>query len=124
MQVTTAKRHRYSVIFIALLSITTPGPLPPFRLMAQDTSCCSVVKDALSAVGQITPGMSRRDVERAFTDDGGLSSRTEGRYVFRKCSYIKVKVKFSKAAGTSVEESPDDVVTEVSSLYIENPEMD
>jgi transposase InsO family protein len=44
---------------------------------------------------EIKPGMTREDVLRVFTTEGGLSFRTQQTYVLKGCPYIHVDVEFS-----------------------------
>jgi hypothetical protein len=83
-----------------------------------------VAAHALSSAAQIKPGMKRKDIGTVFIQDGGISFRTEGRYVFRECPYIKIKIKFSEDGATIGNESPEDVITEISSPYLEAPMKD
>jgi len=38
--------------------------------------------------------MTRGDIMRVFTFEGGLSTRAQRTYVYRQCPYIKVDVEF------------------------------
>jgi hypothetical protein len=70
--------------------------------------------------------MFRSDVEKEFSLDGGLFSRGQSFYVYRKCPSIKVRVTFEldptyKGFATG---SPKDRVQSVSKPYLELPVMD
>jgi len=56
---------------------------------------CALVKEALDAVNLITKGLTRKDVEKKFAQDGGLFSRSETVYVYKACPLIKVRITFS-----------------------------
>jgi hypothetical protein len=109
-----------AITFAVILMCHVCGP----SLLAEDAACCSVVHHALSAVDQIKPGMKRKEVEKFFVEDGGISFRDEGTYVFRSCQYIKVKIKFSRAVIATSNNFSDDTVTEVSAPYIQAPMRD
>jgi hypothetical protein len=69
--------------------------------------------------------MKRRDVDKSFVQEvGGISFRTEGRYVFKECPYIKIKIGFSEAHETTDNESPEDIVTGVSTPYLDGSVKD
>ena len=56
----------------------------------------------------IAAGMTRADLLTVFTEEGGLSSRTQRTYVYRLCPYVKVDVEFTPIT------NPDDHLTELS----------
>jgi len=62
----------------------------------------------IDAVGSIKAGMTRADLLTVFTEEGGLSSRTQRTYVYRLCPYVKVDVEFTPIT------NPDDHLTELS----------
>lgn len=99
----------------------TPAP------HAQDS--CALIRQALDDTSHIKAGMTRAEVEKNFQPDGGLQSFSESssttRYVYLKCKFIKIEVKFKAAvvneAGFS---SPNDTVIIVSKPYLEYPFAD
>jgi hypothetical protein len=66
----------------------------------------------------IKPGMTRKDLLLVLTEDGGLSTRAHGRYVYKHCPYIKVDVQFS-SIGAETDENSDDRVVKISRPYLE-----
>ncbi len=58
----------------------------------------------------IKPGMTRADLEKVFTSEGGISLPTWQRYVHRACPYIKVDVEFEP----SRKDKATDVITKIS----------
>jgi hypothetical protein len=56
------------------------------------------VAQALKRMRTIQPGMTRRDLLKVFTTEGGLSGRLQRTYVSRDCPYFKVDFEF-KAVG-------------------------
>ena len=79
------------------------------------------IAKVLRRLDTIHPGMTRKDLDRLVTAEGGLSTRLERTYVFIDCPYIKVDVHFKAAAGTtnSLGENPEDVIESVSKPYLE-----
>src|SRR5437667_276712 len=61
----------------------------------------------------VKPGMTRNDLLRVFTIEGGLSNRLHRTYVYKRCPYIKVAVEF-EAVG-----NPEDILTEMPADKIE-----
>jgi uncharacterized membrane-anchored protein len=90
----------------------------------QPRSPCAVVAEALTASYNIKPGMTRREVEKYFVRDGGAHFAEKTRYVYQSCDYLKVEVEFNlKPSGKDLN-SPNDVVTATSKLFVENPAKD
>ena len=91
---------------------------------ATATQCTTVLR-ALEDYQTIKPGLARKEVEKKFKYDGGVQFPDQSRFTHRGCDYIKVEVTFQPAPnrGKSLT-SPDDVVTEVSKLYIDYPARD
>jgi hypothetical protein len=85
------------------------------------------VAKVLRQITKIEPGMKRRDLLKAFTTEGGLSTRFQHTYVYSECPFIKVNVRFKAAAnneGSGVEEEPDDIIESVSQPYLAWSVMD
>jgi len=90
------------------------------------TSNCQCVSDALSEIGKIEAGMKRKDLVKIFRNDGGISAINPQRFVYEKCNFIKVEVKF-KSVDKSKEfpmGSPEDEINEISKPYLEHPYYD
>jgi hypothetical protein len=103
--------------------------LLPFVLHAADTTppiygaaFDKAISAAIIEIQTIQPGQTRKDLLKLFDYEGGLQSREENHFVYRKCPYIKVDVKF-KVVGPAVmmefKGSPDDVITSTSKPYLE-----
>jgi hypothetical protein len=80
---------------------------------------CVEIRQALDDYLQIKVGMTRREVEKQFKEDGGMQVRGQTRYVYKKCAYVQVEISFKLAdSRKTVESSPDDIVTKVSKPYL------
>lgn len=81
------------------------------------------IDHVMRSISTIKPGMTRRELSRVFTEEGGLSTRTQKRYVYKQCPYIKVHVEFSPAnPGANPDaatESPQDKIVKISRPYLE-----
>jgi hypothetical protein len=53
------------------------------------------ISDILTECKKITPGMTRADLLKVFTTEGGISTATHRTFVHRRCSIIKVDVEFA-----------------------------
>lgn len=79
------------------------------------------VATALRSIQAIKVGMTRSELMKVFTTEGGLefkSATTAQRtYVYRKCPYIKVNVKLAISGPN--QDLPTDKITEISRPYLE-----
>ncbi len=76
------------------------------------------IQDVMTSISAIKPGMTRGDLYRVFTTEGGLSTRSERRYVYKHCQNIKVEIQFSPV-DQSTDESLDDKIVKISRPYLE-----
>ncbi len=76
------------------------------------------VEHVMRAISAIKPGMARKDIARVVSADGGLSTRSEGRFVYKHCPYIKVDIQFSPI-DERANESPDDKIVKISRPYLD-----
>jgi hypothetical protein len=92
----------------------------------QPAECCSLVVKAIEAAERVKPNMTRRDIEKEFREDGGLSFISETVYTYKSCSSIKIRVAFVIEASkrAPLAERPTDVVRSVSQPYLEYPHYD
>jgi hypothetical protein len=111
-------------IAVSLGCIFALWPRPPACAAGEESQSCQLVMEALKASEKIKPGMLRADLAKDFTSDGGISFPNEGRYTYRKCSFIKIDVEFdakplpSPLPKDSTDFSSDDRIKKVSRLYI------
>ncbi|MCK4913844.1 MAG: hypothetical protein KAS69_04525 [Planctomycetes bacterium] len=76
------------------------------------------ISECIKRSQTIQSGMTRGELLKVFTIEGGLSGRTSRRYVYKGCPYIKVDVYF-RAVGDGRDEMSDDVITEISKPFLE-----
>lgn len=95
------------------------------RAGASGPSACDAVRRALDDTMRIRPGMMRKEVEKYFSEDGGMQFQTRTRYVWTACAYLKLDVEYdlSPSRGKNLT-SPEDTVRTVSKLYVEYPAKD
>ena len=72
--------------------------------------------DILKECESIKPGMTRADLLKIFTTEGGLSTQTRRTFVHSRCPYIKVDVEF--APEKAKQEQPTDTITKISKPYL------
>jgi hypothetical protein len=66
----------------------------------------------------IKPGMTRAELCKVFSTEGGLSTNTHRTYVHRDCPNVKVDVDFTPSDPKQKEESPSDIVSRISAPYL------
>jgi hypothetical protein len=96
---------------------STGQPLQPVTLPGEpviDWGHTQWVSNVLLLIATIKPGMTRSDLLRVFTTEGGLSTRTRRTFVLKQCPTIKVDVEFSTSASEA-----DDKITQVSKPYLD-----
>ncbi|HLJ47617.1 MAG TPA: hypothetical protein VKU01_16490 [Bryobacteraceae bacterium] len=85
------------------------------------------VAQALKRMQTIKPGMTREDLLRVFTTEGGLSTGLQRTFVSRDCPYFKVDVEF-KAVGrpdrdrdgrVTLIEADQDIIVKISQPYLQ-----
>ena len=74
------------------------------------------IAGALKTIQTIKVGMTRADLMKLFTVEGGLSSTSQRTYVYQQCPYIKVDVEFSPSSRE--EEWPSDKISKISRPYL------
>jgi hypothetical protein len=101
---------------------STGRPLQPVSLPGEpviDWGHTEWVSTVLAWIATIKPGMTRRDLLRVFTTEGGLSSRTHRTYVLKQCPIIKVDMEFSISGNEA-----DDKITQISKPYLDYAQYD
>jgi hypothetical protein len=84
------------------------------------------VGSVLTWTDDIKPGMTRKDLPRVFTVEGGISTRTRRTYVLKRCPYIHVDVEFSPAANWQgyLSQPFDDKILRISKPYLDHLHVD
>ena len=78
------------------------------------------IRQNLPELESIKVGMTRGELLKVFMEEGGISTRTWQRYVYRKCGYVKVDVEFALASDkdNTPPGRPDDRITKISKPYL------
>ena len=101
---------------------STGQPLEPVDFPGQpviDWERTEWLGNVLAWIANIKPGMTRSDLLRVFTMEGGLSTRTRRTFVLKQCPIIKVDVEFSISAN-----EPEDKIIQISKPYLESSRVD
>jgi len=90
------------------------------------------VAESLKLMQSVKLGMTRADLLRVFTTEGGLSTGLQRTYVYRECPYFKVDVEF-EAVGrpprdvegrVTLVESEADTIKTISKPYLQFSVLD
>jgi len=101
---------------------STGWPLEPVTLPGEaviDWGHTQWLGNVLAWISTIKPGMTRSDLLRVFTTEGGLSTRTHRTYVLKQCPTIKVDVEFSISGNEA-----EDKITQISRPYLDYGHFD
>ncbi len=110
-------------LFVLLLTVSS--------LSAQNSrtpqSHTEWIADSLKEIQKLKVGMTRADLLKVFTTEGGLSTGLNRTYVYRECPYIKVDVEFEPVGRPARDaegrvtllESNRDVIKKISRPYLE-----
>lgn len=85
------------------------------------------IAKSLQEIQSIKVGMTRADLLRVFTTEGGLSTGLNRTYVYRECPLIKVDVEFEPVGRpardvegrVTLSEADEDVIKKISKPYLE-----
>ena len=79
------------------------------------------IAKSLKEIETIKVGMTRDDLLKVFKEEGGISTRTWRRYVYRDCEYIKVDVEFEPVGepANKTTQNPRDKIIKISKPFLE-----
>jgi hypothetical protein len=110
------------LLALAVLSTALIGQAP-----SSSVDHVSWVAQALTRIETIKPGMTREDLLKVFTTEGGLSTRLQRTFVSRDCPYFKVDVQFEaggrrgrdQGGRLALEEDSKDIIVQISRPYLQ-----
>jgi len=110
-------------------AVTAPPPDGAARAKMPDEAArhTAWIEASLRRMQTVRPGMTRGELLKVFTTEGGLSTGVRRTYVYRDCPYIKVDVEFrpvgrperDREGRITLEEDPRDVITRISQPYLQ-----
>lgn len=110
----------FASLFLVLLVLGI-FPTPSRAGEEVDKNLTKQISNILVECQKIVPGMTRAELLKVFTTEGGLSTARHRTYVYRRCPYLKVDVDFTPAdpKQTALEERPTDTISKLSKPYLE-----
>jgi len=126
-------RFWFAILFLAIpagYSRSLYGTELPVR--PQSLNHMEWVTETLLRMQTVKAGMTRNDLLKIFTTEGGLYSGLQRTFVSRDCPYFKVDVEFEAIGRPShdrdgrvtLEEDGRDVIVKISKPYLEFAHMD
>jgi len=79
----------------------------------------SQISDILKEWSKLKPGITRAELLKVFTIEGGISTVREHHYVSRRCPYVKIDVQFTLTEPNQKAELPTDTIQTISKPYLE-----
>lgn len=119
---------KYALMIAApLLVLTLTASFLPDQSSGRSREQTEWVAESLKEMQQIKVGMTRADLLRVFTTEGGISTSIHRTYVYRGCPYMKVDVEFEPVGRpardgegrVTLEEAGEDVIKKISKPYLD-----
>lgn len=100
--------------------VSTAAILPSSESRGADEHTAWVEK-SLREIETVKVGMTRLELLKVFKEEGGISTRTWRRYVYRECPYIKVDVEFEQIGEpeNKLNQKPEDKIVKISKPFLE-----
>src|SRR5713101_1431706 len=110
------------IVFLALLALNASlnsAQQPHFSDLEHTAEANQWIEDTLVSIQTIHVGMTRDDLEKRFTIEGGFHGGPLSRqvYEYKQCGFIKVEVEFNHLLRLATE----DKITRISRPYLEKP---
>ena len=108
-------------------AISVRGMHQQSRRQAFDNDHTAWVAESLKRMQTIKPGMTRTDLLKVFTTEGGLSTGLQRTFVSQDCPYFKVDVEFEAVGRPSRDangrvtllEGGQDIIVKISRPYLQ-----
>jgi hypothetical protein len=111
-------KSQFRMLGIGVLLVLPVSASPP-QVPSRGCSPCEALDQPLKDYQHIRVGIRRSEVDKYFQQDGGMQSPSTTRYVYPKCRYLHVDVKFEISGKDEKPFSPNDSVLEISKLYVD-----
>jgi len=108
-------------------AISVRGTEQASRIQAIEKDHMAWVAKSLKRMQTVKPGMTRTDLLKVFTAEGGLSTGLQRTFVSQDCPYFKVDVEFEAVGRASrdpegrvtLEEGSQDIIVKISRPYLQ-----
>jgi hypothetical protein len=113
---------RLAFVLAAAATIVSCARIQPRPINAKrDEKLTQQISEILKECQTIKPGMTRAELLKVFTVEGGLWTARHRTYVYRQCHYIKVDVDFdlSSPEQGALDTLPTDTIKKISQPYLQ-----
>ena len=118
-------RMSTAVLMALCLMINTTSVAEELSLVTREHT--EWVAESLREIETVRVGMTRAELLRVFSTEGGLSTGLSRTYVYSECPYIKVDVEFVPVGRPSQDtegrvtliESDEDLIRQISKPYLD-----
>jgi len=87
-----------------------------------DEDLTKKLSNILAECQKIKPGMTRADLLKIFTTEGGWPPDADHQtFVYRGCQYIKVDVVFTLSEPKTPKAMPTDIISKISTPFLQHP---
>ena len=109
------------VVALGFVAVVSIAELKAQKTQATATDHTVWISEVLKEIELVKVGMTRNDLLKVFTTEGGLSTRRSRTYVYRKCPYIKVDVEFQPVqhVDDTLTQFPEDKIVRISKPYLQ-----
>jgi hypothetical protein len=109
------------LLFLATVIVSAQKSIPGRYSSEIDVEHTEWIDSVMRSILAIKPGATRKDLLKLFATEGGISSRTQRTYVYKRCPYIKVDVKFAPVGNedNGFAEMAQDKVIAISRPYLQ-----
>jgi len=112
-------------MMIAIMAIASVHSNTPESKSQCADSHVEWVTKSLEEMQSIKVGMTRRQLKTVFMEEGGTYSREARTYVYHNCQYFKATFRFNLVGDLkNRDENPDDVITDISSPFLQWSHID
>ena len=114
------------LLAFGLVTFVSAAPIFPSLKSCGTDEHTEWIARSLKEIQSVKVGMTRGDLLRVFKEEGGISTRTWRRYVYRDCPYIKVEVQFEPVGDpeNKLSQSLRDKIIKISKPFLEWSIMD
>jgi hypothetical protein len=109
-----------TAVAVGLFTFVSIAPILPPASGQTDEHKAWITK-SLREMETVKVGMTRGELLKVFEEEGGISTRTWRRYVYRDCQNIKVDVEFEPVGDpeNKMNQSTADRITKISKPFLE-----
>jgi hypothetical protein len=115
-----------TVLLLMVVSIASALSAEPAQRDASSTEHQQWIAKVLKEIQTVQVGMTRQDLLKVFTTEGGISTRRQRTFVHKECPLIKMDVQFRPVGQEDQKllELPEDAITAISRPYLQWPIAD